>query len=146
MLLRQGPTLSSWLRPGPLAANVAGLALLVATLPLLRSEPTEFELFALSATWALGAGLLSIGSALLLAPIDRWRAFFSNGGPILLSVLVAGAFAPYAALQARAFWQGDLLADWTFQMVLRIMDLWGQPVTTLPGQKVIGSEDFMINV
>ena len=134
------------LRPGPLAANVAGLALLVATLPLLRSEPTEFELFALSATWALGAGLLSIGSALLLAPIDRWRAFVSNGGPILLSVLVAGAFAPYAALQARAFWQGDLLADWTFQMVLRIMDLWGQPVTTLPGQKVIGSEDFMINV
>lgn len=134
------------LRKGPLLANVTGLAVLATTLPALRWDLSATGLFLVAALWILGAGLLVLGSLFLLAPTHRWRAFFQSGGLSLIPVILAGAFAPFAALQLRALWSGELLAGWTFEMVTQIMAFWGQPVQTFPEQKIIGSDDFMVNI
>lgn len=134
------------LRLRPFSMNIAGLLLLTATLPVLRSELPGFLLGLIAIVWIIGVSLLLVGSVLMVAPGSRWKVFLQTGGIAFLPVMLAGALAPLVAMQARSVWQGDVLSGWTFEMVLRVMEWWGQPVQTLEGSKIIGSQDFMINV
>lgn len=130
----------------PLLINLAGLALLIASLPLLRQDLSSLALTGLTILWIISGCMVLGGALTMLAPGPRWRQFLSELGWHLPLVLLVGLAAPFAALAVRPFWKVDTLADWTFALVVRIMGLWRQPVETDPVNKVIGAGEFYVDV
>ncbi|MCO4826188.1 MAG: exosortase E/protease, VPEID-CTERM system [Amylibacter sp.] len=134
------------LRLKPLFCNIAGFAILGATLPYLASGPSATGIVAIAIAWLVGGTLLCGGALLMLASVSRWRVFAQTAGLSFVVVAIAGAATPFVALQLRSHWRGEALADWTFSTVVWIMDFWGQPVVSDAGAKTIGNGTFLINV
>ena len=133
-------------RMRPLAANLAGLAILLASLPFLRSELSALAQAAIYAVWAVSAGMALCGTLLMIAPFPRWRAFVSALGWPLPFVMLGGIAAPFVAVQIRPYWYLEILSDLTFRTVTWLLAVWGQAVETQTEAKIIGADGFFVNV
>jgi exosortase E/protease (VPEID-CTERM system) len=134
------------IRTRPLTANLAGLGVLLGSLAFLRGDLSVFAQAAIYAVWLVSAGMALGGAVLMIAPLERWRAFTARLGWRLPFVALAGLAAPFVAVQIRPFWNVEFLSDQTFHLVTWLLAAWGQGVETYEGSKVIGAEGFFINV
>lgn len=133
-------------RAVPLIANMLGLSLLIASLPLLRADLGPAGVAALWALWAAAAAAVIAGATLMLAPLRIWRSVLRRLGWVAPLAVIAGATAPFAARMLYPLWQVETLAALTFDMVTRLLTLAGTPVQSFPDTRVIGAESFFVNV
>lgn len=134
------------IRTRPLTANLAGLGVLLGSLAFLRGDLSLSEQAAIHAVWLVSASMAVGGAVLMIAPLDRWRAFIARFGWSLPVVALAGLAAPFVAVQIRPFWNVEFLSDQTFRLVSWLLAAWGQRLDPHEGEKVIGAEGFFINV
>lgn len=130
----------------PVAVNLTGLAVLAASLPLLRMELSVFQVVLLAGLWLVAIVMVIGGALLMFAPRARWRAFLGQAGWTLPAAALAGTAAPFIGLQMQSTWSKGALADWTFVLVTQMMEWWGQPIETFPDNKIIGAEGFFVNI
>ena len=129
-----------------LMLNAAGMLALLATLPALQHELPAVALTGLALVWLAAVTAVAGSAALMLAPAARWRRFGKTLGWHLPLVLGAGLAAIVVALRLRSLWRDTLLSDWTFDLVVRILALWGQQVEIDASAKTIGAENFYVNI
>ena len=129
-----------------LLAHMAGMLALLATLPVLQGDLPHHTLIALAIVWLAAVVSVVSSTALMLAPSARWRRFGVTLGWNLPFVLAAGLAAFALSLHLRTLWHSGLMADWTFALVARILTLWGQQVDADAAAKIIGANDFYVNI
>ncbi len=133
-------------RVWPLAINLAGAALSFAPVLLLNGSSGAQAIAPSFAFWTIGMGLLLGGLALYLAPLDRWGQFIRDHAMTLAAMICAGAVAPVLAVQIRPLWHLETISQLTFEAVAFLVHAVGYEPVILPGTKVIGSDEFAINV
>lgn len=134
------------IRPLPLAVNLAGLTGLAISLPWLRLDLSSFQITLLAGLWATAIVMVIWGTLMLFAPPARWRRFLGQAGWGMLAAAAAGTAAPFIGLQLQSIWSKSVLADWTFTLVVQLMEWWGQAIETYPEDKIIGAGDFFVNI
>ncbi|MFV0361390.1 exosortase E/protease, VPEID-CTERM system [Tropicimonas sp.] len=130
----------------PLILNLAGLAVALVPLALLRQGDGTRMLWAALVLWVVGFGLLLAGLVLLVAPVHRLRRLFSESGGQLLAVVAAGSLAPVLAAETRPMWRLDAITDMTFAAVAWIVRRAGYDIQSYPDEKVIGADGFFIHI
>ena len=130
----------------PLFLNLAGFAIALSPMMLLRDGVGTNTLTLTFMLWAFGFSALIAGLLLFLAPFQRWLAILKTDGLPLSGVCLAGVAAPFLATKIRPLWQLETIADATFRAVVWTIDLFGYEVDIYPEEKILGFGDFYINV
>lgn len=130
----------------PLLVNMAGFALAMAPVLLLREGGGTAMMGPAFALWAAGMGLILAGLLGWLAPWDRWRAFLRDAGPSLALVVAAGGLAPALAVRLQPIWQIETISAMTFRAVSLLVESLGYDLYVDPLRKHIGEGDFIISV
>lgn len=132
--------------PPALWANLAGFALAMVPVALLREGSGATALAPAFAFWGIGMALLLGGLLFWLAPPARWRAFAAASGATPALVLAIGAAAPALAARLQPIWQLETISGATFSAVSWIVRSLGYDLIADPVLKHIGTTDFMISV
>ncbi|WP_417525572.1 exosortase E/protease, VPEID-CTERM system [Marinovum sp.] len=133
-------------RRKPLLLHIAGITLALFPVLVLREGTGTTWMIASLGTWVLAVGLILWGALWILAPWHSWRVFLSRHGLALGSCLAAGAAMPVLALRSQDLWTLDWLADRTFEAVAGLLAAAGYAVEAWPDDRVIGAEDFFVQV
>lgn len=134
------------LRPRGLILNLAGVGAMLAPLPFFVEGSGTTYLAPIFAFWSLGAILGGAGTALMLAPVARWKPFLATRGMAFALCLLAGALVPYLSQKIFPLWRLSGVADLTFVSVARLMEALGYDIRVIPETKTIGTETFGVNV
>lgn len=150
IMLRPGPFRSLLSEAGtrlwPLALNGAGVALAFAPVLILKDGAGSDGLLMTALAWGLGMLGLVSGLMLFLAPVSRWRGFVAETWTTLLPLLIAGAATPMLATLIRPLWRLETISNITFSAVVTVVEGLGYAVEIEPKRKIIGANDFYINV
>ena len=134
------------LRPQAAALHLAGLSVVLVPALLIALDPRGDHLSATVALWSLGAGLMAVGGAGLLAPAAAWRELLRAHGRLLAGLCAFGVLAPAFAILLRAGWTVEALADATFRSVGFLLEQIGYEVAADPVRKSIAVDDFGVNI
>ncbi|MHA7871886.1 MAG: exosortase E/protease, VPEID-CTERM system [Hyphococcus sp.] len=131
---------------GPLAANLALFAFLAAATPLLNAHGAAqaappWGLFAL---WSAGAVGAYLWLALAAAPLRFWRAFINEKRALIALAAGAATTVEAAAVLSRQSW--NALSEATFHVTAFILSLYESDVTARIDDRVIGVNDFTVNI
>jgi len=130
----------------PLAMNVVGLVIAMIPVLFLSNGTGTSAMIPSFLCWGIGMSLLGCGLLLFLAPAARWFAFLSEHGARLIPLLIGGAVAPYLAILIRPLWRLEAIAGATFEAVVYLIKLFGYDVWADGEIKIIGADNFFINV
>ena len=109
------------------------------------SSPVIVLLGALS--WSIGGLLATAGFALAMLPAPSWRAIAQKGGLTLAPLVVIAMALPELSELLFPIWnQTGGVTDLTFNAVLKITELMGYDVISIPEDKYIGDDTFAILV
>ena len=130
-----------------LGLNLAGTALALVPILLLREGDGASMMWPALSIWAIALTLMIAGLVLFVAPLERWRSFLDENWQIVLPVTAIGLATPYLASMIRPAWLSiDFIADVTFSAVAWITQLMGYEIDIYPEDKIIGAEGFYINI
>jgi len=133
-------------RRWPLALNISGAFVAMMPVLFLAEGTGATYLVPTLACWTIGMGALLAGLLLYLAPPERWVIFVREEGKRLLPFLAAAAMAPILATLIRPLWQLETIAFATFTAVALLIELLGYQVEIYPQTRVIGVNDFYVNI
>ena len=131
---------------GPLKINLAGVALALVPVFLMRPGSGIGGLLPALAIWGGAVGLILGGLGLWLAPRSIWQRFARDHGLTLLICALVGAVLPWATTLLRPLWRLDLTTDITFSAVTVVIQSLGYDLVTEVETKVMGSGDFFVEV
>ncbi|UWQ58289.1 exosortase E/protease, VPEID-CTERM system [Leisingera caerulea] len=131
----------------PAGLHLLGLGLLL--VPLWRLPLAELEAqFSLAApVFLAGAVLALLGAALWLLPLRAWKQWFLGNGAFL-PLVAAGFFLLPLVVEATGWLWGEnrALTRLTFQAVSGVFALTGTDLFSLPGERIIGLNDFRVRI
>lgn len=130
----------------PVGLFVVGVIVALIPVAFLRDGAGQGVLLPAFVCWTLGMGLILVGTALAIARLDRWRVFWRAQWQVLLPATLAGLAVPQASTLIRPLWQVDQIAAGTFNAVARLVVALGYQVDIYFEDKVIGYDDFFIDV
>ena len=104
------------------------------------------ELFPRMVAWSLGALLVTLGSARLLAPWEAWGRALAAGGLPLAVLAGLALLLPEISYRISGLWQIDAITRATFSAVIWLSDLVGMTVTADASTHMLGHGDFFIKV
>ncbi|MDA8587316.1 exosortase E/protease, VPEID-CTERM system, partial [Rhodobacteraceae bacterium] len=133
--------------PSFIGLNIAGAALAFVPLVLLREGEGAAMVWPAWSIWAIALLMMIVGLALFIAPSERWRRFLTDSWRFVLPIILIGLSTPYLATIIRPAWRSiDFIADATFSAVAWATQLVGYEIDIYPAEKVIGANDFYINI
>ncbi len=149
-VLRPAPVLqlieSARIKLRPVLTNLTGVIVTLLPVTFMQNGVGTAVALPAFALWGLGVCLMFVGAALCIASTSRWKAWFLEDGYIILPAALLGALAPWLAVQMRPIWTLDKVAELTFGAVTWLIGVLGYDVLSYPVEKVIGTENFLIEV
>ncbi|MCB4457227.1 exosortase E/protease, VPEID-CTERM system [Leisingera sp. McT4-56] len=131
----------------PAALHLLGLALLLAPLWRFTLPQLEAQFSQAAPLFLAGAALAFLGAALWLLPWRAWKQWLF-GNDALLPLAAAGFFLLPLVVEAAGWLWGEnrVLTRLTFEAVALVLSLAGTAVSSLPGDRIIGLNDFAVRI
>ncbi len=130
----------------PLGVNIVGTLIAMVPVTFMQEGSGTGSLIPALIFWSIGMTAILTGLLLYLAPLDHWIRLLSEEKWRLLPLIIGSLVAPATATLIRPLWQLDAIASLTFSAVSRVIQLLGYEVEAYPETRVIGLNDFYIDI
>ena len=131
----------------PAGLHLLGLVLVLVPLWQLPLAQLESQFTQAAPLFLAGAALVLLGAALWLLPLRAWKQWLLGNGAFL-PLVAAGFFLLPLVVEATGWLWGEnrVLTRLTFQAVSGVFALTGTELFTLPGERIIGLNDFTVRI
>jgi exosortase E/protease (VPEID-CTERM system) len=143
---RRALTQAAAVRRGPLAVNLAGVAVFFLPVLMFQDGAGMRNFVPIVAAWGIGLLLAAVGALMMLAPAARWQAVLRARGGLVAVCLVAGIAAPFIAQMVQPLWRVQVLSDATFHAVVWLMQALGVELMVNLPERIIGTATFSVNI
>lgn len=130
-----------------LLVNLTGVVLVFLPWFILSDASAPWVVLLGALSWVIGGGLAIAGFALAMLPASGWREIARSGLLTLVPLIVIAMALPELSELLFPIWnQSGGVTDLTFNAVLKITEMMGYDVVSIPEDKYIGDETFAILV
>ncbi|CUH99086.1 exosortase E/protease, VPEID-CTERM system [Leisingera aquaemixtae] len=131
----------------PAGLHLLGLVLVLVPLWRLPLAQLEAQFSQAAPLFLAGGALALLGAALWLLPLRAWKQWLLGNGAFL-PLVAAGFFLLPLVVEATGWLWGEnrALTRLTFQAVSGVFALTGTELFTLPGERIIGLNDFSVRI